>query len=377
MENTTDEEYKADLHKMIVEIKECMKTKITQLDIPQLVEKISVMAAKWNAVQVWPQDESNQFLQSVVDTSRSIEAFNSVVRNQHGFVEHIVPSVAEYVAPVVVEPVSEDWKEEIEEPAEELVEEPAEKPVVEVLVVEELVETPVIPSVVIASQEPVCMEEEAPQLLSEADALSSPLQAVAQELRVEASKWDNKNPIIEQVEKIGGCFERLSRFHNELKLRPTPEAKKGFITAARDIVSHTNELVKPAKTVSDGCTDIRLQRNLVGTLDRLSTLAQQLKIVAAVKAAAPKDTDQDAQLIMCAQNLQVSIKGSVKECDSISLKQKSVALSPLKFQRKSVSSAPSSPFAKKKISRAPSKASPSYRSSNQMLRDPKPQGAAV
>jgi vinculin len=305
IENTGDETYKAEMQKVILEIKE---------HIPQFVKRISNLATQWNATQSWPEDESFSLDASIADITRAIAAFNNVVRNQHGVKDHIIPVVEAYEEPIA--PVSESWKEEVQEVVAPVVQEPV---ALQVLIQEE------------ETDDVVYIDEDAPALLSEAEALDTPLRAVAQELRVEAAKWDNQNPIISSVENIGSCFERLSLFHNELKLRPTPEAKKGFIMAARDIVTHSNELVTPAKVVADGCTDNRMVRNLTGTLDRLSTLAQQLKIVAAVKASSPGDRDQDAQLIHCGQNLMQAIKGCMRECDAVSIKQHSVAIKFVKI----------------------------------------------
>lgn len=80
---------------------------------------------------------------------------------------------------------------------------------------------------------------------------------------------------------------------------------------------HTLALTAPAREIANACTDKRLKYQLLATLDRIDTLAQQLKILAAVKAASPKDTDKDFQLILCATNLMLSIKSCLKDCDTI------------------------------------------------------------
>ncbi|KAJ3225264.1 hypothetical protein HK099_007090 [Clydaea vesicula] len=191
--------------------------------------------------------------------------------------------------------------------------------------------------------------EEAPQLLSKEEAIANPIKAVAQELKVEVSQWSTKgNSIVSSAEEVSNFLIELSKFHQELKFNPTGESKKGFINAAKEIVNHTGNVVNPARILANSCTDLRLKKNLLGTLDKITTLSQQLKIVAAVKASSPQDTDRDLQLIGCAQNLMMALKASLRECDTITTSKKYVinseqgglkstpanAVSDLTFRRK-------------------------------------------
>jgi hypothetical protein len=151
--------------------------------------------------------------------------------------------------------------------------------------------------------------------------LFSTFKAAAQELKVEASHWTSQgNPIIEAAQDISDVLAQLSHFHNLLKRDPTPESKKSFIKSAQDICSQSQKLLSYASPLSERCLDKRLKGQLKGSLDRVTTLGQQLKILAAVKTSAPMDTDRDQQLIACAQNLMVGVKNCLKESEAASLR---------------------------------------------------------
>jgi vinculin len=171
------------------------------------------------------------------------------------------------------------------------------------------------------SEDVVIVEQEAPQLLSVEEAKENPIKALAQELKVQVATWTTDgNPIVFHASEISRYMGILSLFSLNLRDSPTPEAKKGFINAAKDILLQTNAFAEPARKLAEKCSDKRLRKQLGLTLEKISTLAQQLKIVAAVKASSPRDTDPDQQLIACAQNLMVAVKTALKECESAALR---------------------------------------------------------
>lgn len=165
------------------------------------------------------------------------------------------------------------------------------------------------------------VEEDAPQLLTAEEAAENPLLAVAQELLVETSSWSSEgNPIVAAAMGLSNQMEKLSKYHIELRFSSAAETKKGFINAAKDIVMHASNIDIPAKQLAEQCTDLRLKRQLLQSIDRIGTIAQQLKIVAAVKAASPKDTDRDQQLIQCAQNLMQAVRTVLRYCEVASIR---------------------------------------------------------
>ena len=55
--------------------------------------------------------------------------------------------------------------------------------------------------------------------------------------------------------------------------------------------------------------------------------------MAAVKASAPGDRDQDAQLVGCAMNLMRSVKGCLRDCESASLRVVTGREEEVRFRR--------------------------------------------
>ena len=137
-----------------------------------------------------------------------------------------------------------------------------------------------------------------PLLLSSEEAAASPIKAAAQELLVASSHFSAaQNPIITAITHMSSSLSSLSTHHNELRLSSHPQTKKAFIAAAGQIGVEAANVAKAAGVVVGVCPDKRLRATLLGTLDRVQTLGQQLRIVAAVKASAPGDRDQDRLLI--------------------------------------------------------------------------------
>ncbi|KAK5670752.1 hypothetical protein QVD99_002523 [Batrachochytrium dendrobatidis] len=188
--------------------------------------------------------------------------------------------------------------------------------------------------------ETVVVNEIAPQMLTVEEAILNPIKAAGQELMVEASIWATENnPIIETVACMSQRMLDLSQHHQKLIYSgQNAGAKRLFIQSAQAILVDANTLLKVAQPLAESCTDRRLRIQLNGTLTHMTTLAQQLKIVAAVKASSPLDSDRDVQLISCAQNLMKSVKTGLRECVSCSLRVKkgaegSVSGGIIKFRR--------------------------------------------
>ncbi|KAJ3094993.1 hypothetical protein HDU97_007360 [Phlyctochytrium planicorne] len=167
----------------------------------------------------------------------------------------------------------------------------------------------------------VFVDEEPPMPLAEAEAKANPIQAAAQELKIEASHWTSKdNPIILAAQKMSERLSDLATHHQHLRKEASAESKRAFITAAQQIMSEASAIVLASRPIADLCTDKRLKSTLLLDLDRIDTLAQQLKIIAAVKTSAPGDTDRDLQLIGCAQNLMLAVKSCLNHAESGSLR---------------------------------------------------------
>ncbi|KAJ3028231.1 UNVERIFIED_CONTAM: hypothetical protein HDU68_002159 [Siphonaria sp. JEL0065] len=168
-----------------------------------------------------------------------------------------------------------------------------------------------------------CMiDDEPPRPMPEAEAKLDPIMAAAQEIKIEAANWSAKeNPIIESSSKISDHLKSLAKFHKQLtKEYSNAEAKKGFITAAKNIYTESLKIVIAARPIADRCLDPQLQKQLNGSLQWIENLSQQLKIVAAVKTSAPADTDKDQQLIACARNIMTAVKNCIRDSEGGSLR---------------------------------------------------------
>ncbi|KND00678.1 uncharacterized protein SPPG_03801 [Spizellomyces punctatus DAOM BR117] len=170
-------------------------------------------------------------------------------------------------------------------------------------------------------QDVVIVEEEKPVLLSEEEAKAEPIKAAGQELKVEASNWTStQNPIVHAVTIMSQNLLDLSALHTQLRTSAQPATKKAFIASAQQITSQAMTVSQSARPIIEACTDRRLRAQLLACSDKIQTLGQQLKIVAAVKASAPMDRDRDAQLVACAANLMGAVKGCLRDCESASLR---------------------------------------------------------
>ncbi|KAI8896423.1 Vinculin family-domain-containing protein [Globomyces pollinis-pini] len=188
-----------------------------------------------------------------------------------------------------------------------------------------------------AIKELVIIHEEAPKRLSECEAKENPIKAAGQDLKVEASHWaSEQNPIVISVNKIGQKFLELSEFHQKLSTATDPMAKRSFIQTAQDIMAETNLLIQAVQPLIDACADKRLCLQIKQTASKLSTLAQTLKVIAAVKASSPKDTDKAIQLVSNGQNLVQSVKMILRDSISCSLRLKKGTNSDLVRFRKAI-----------------------------------------
>jgi hypothetical protein len=182
-------------------------------------------------------------------------------------------------------------------------------------------------------------EEPMPEIepLSQEESKEFPIKAAGRELKLEAAQWDgSKNTIITKVNIVAQKMEELSAIHSNLTSNPI--AKKEMIQKALEITQVTNSLLKDCRELAESCTDKRLKMQLLNTVDRLNTLAQQLRVVTAVKASNPKDLDTDNQLFSCASNLTETMKRLLRDSEAASVRcnfktSGTAALAVIKFKK--------------------------------------------
>ena len=102
-------------------------------------------------------------------------------------------------------------------------------------------------------------------------------------------------------------------------------SKKDIIMTARRIVKESDEIVKMAKIVANSCTDKRLKRSVLQVIDKIPTIATQLKIIATVKATRSADdpeSDKEATEMLTdnAQNLMKAVSEVLYATEAASIR---------------------------------------------------------
>lgn len=174
----------------------------------------------------------------------------------------------------------------------------------------------------LAMENLVIQSNEQPVLLSQEEAIANPIKAAGQELKVQASEWvaDN-NSIVSTIDELSTTMLQFSATHDEMELEPTTEKKSIFMMHAQNICSSVKHIAKASLSVIESCTDARLKIRLSKELDHLNSLAQQFKILSAVKVSSD-GADKDAQMIICAKNITRCGKTVLIDCHGASLRSK-------------------------------------------------------
>ncbi|KAJ3260967.1 hypothetical protein HK103_006922 [Boothiomyces macroporosus] len=304
MENTEDQTYKQALATEIAFIKGAL---------PQLISRANDLFQHLDTSSEVEKEELNKIVKSIV---AGLSSVGNVVREYNNISKDAqqLPAVVLYEKakpqPPEPEPVA-DPNQLTDEQKQQLIKEAENQ------------QDDHLRALTSAIKELVIVQEEAPKVLSETEAQQNPIKAAGQELVVEASHWaQQENDIVLIVNKIAQKFLDLSEYHNKLSHHNDPQAKRSFIQTAQDIMRETDKLEETVKVLIMWCADKRLCTQIQNTLARLVTLAQTLKVIAAVKASSPKDTDKAVQLVSCGQNVVQSVKMVLRDAISCSLRLK-------------------------------------------------------
>jgi hypothetical protein len=140
---------------------------------------------------------------------------------------------------------------------------------------------------------------------------------------IESSRWAlESNSIVSAASEISIRLRSLADHYQGL----TPASKVQILASAREIISLINELLKSIHTLSDICNDKRLRTAMMQSAEFLPTLAQQLKIMAAVRATAPgNDIDSQRQLESVVSNFIKAIKDVLRRAEAASLRTSTTA----------------------------------------------------
>jgi len=148
----------------------------------------------------------------------------------------------------------------------------------------------------------------------------------AHQLHVEATKWEDEgNQLIQAARQMAILFAKMSKFITDEDYFQT-HSKKELIDTAKMISWASSKLVKQAKEIADKCPDKRMRGELNLTIERMPTIATQLKILATVKATMfgandpQADLEATEMLVGCAENLMGSARSVVRDCEAASIK---------------------------------------------------------
>ncbi|KAI3633133.1 hypothetical protein MIR68_009208 [Amoeboaphelidium protococcarum] len=214
------------------------------------------------------------------------------------------------------------------------------EPITPVVAVEQEVDSSQVdvddgPKIVIQNGEEVeIVNSPAPEILSEEEAKLNPIKAAAQDLKVQASQYSaSDNPVVELMQQLALKMEAMSALYKQ----NTPQSKADMMKTVQNMQVDIQQLLQHGKNVKDNCTDKSLKLQLSQAMERMQTLSVQLKIVAAVKIAEPKDIDSEKQLILCSQNLMAAVKSMLKASEAASLRAfkttANVAVAMIKFRK--------------------------------------------
>ena len=161
-------------------------------------------------------------------------------------------------------------------------------------------------------------------------------QAAAADLLVSASQWSTSdNAIISTCQQFSIALSALSGYYNLDD--PMPDSKKQLISSAQDISRLLVTLTTHVSALIQRTPDKRLKKQLQDSVHRLVLLAQQIKILSAVKAGSPHDKDSEEQLASVARNIVSEVEGKVlRSCEAAELAARSKGSdqsSGLRFRR--------------------------------------------
>lgn len=184
---------------------------------------------------------------------------------------------------------------------------------------------------VTATDEPL---PELPTGVSAQAVASHPIGIAANNLRQVTNRWDAKNnALVQAASRISDKMRNMAAFTLQA-------SKKDLIDTAKSMASEVSEIVKMAKAAAESCSDRRLKANLLQLVDKIPTIATQLKIIASVKAANPEDSEAEHQLIAGSQNLMDVVTEIVKGAEAASLKSfastANVAVTAIQWKRKAL-----------------------------------------
>ncbi|CAH1782849.1 unnamed protein product [Owenia fusiformis] len=150
------------------------------------------------------------------------------------------------------------------------------------------------------------------------DSYFSALTNAANNLELEADKWEDSNNAIVRAAKA--MSSRMKQMADFVKGQGPIVNKSDMIRTSREISQDAETIVKFAKSVAKYCLDERFAKDLEVMADQIPTLSTQLSIITSVKSSTAGDRGSDKTLVKNAQNLMLSVVRTLKAAEAASVK---------------------------------------------------------
>ncbi|CAF0804091.1 unnamed protein product [Brachionus calyciflorus] len=165
---------------------------------------------------------------------------------------------------------------------------------------------------------------------------NQPILLAAHDLHYNINQWySTDNDMIAVAKRITFLMARLSEL-----VRAENGTKKDLIATAKQLADESQEICRIARLLANDCTDKRMKMSLLQVCDRIPTIGTQLKILSTVKATmlgvqgSKEDEEATEMLIVNAQNLNASVKATVRAAKSASIKLRPDSNLKMKWIRK-------------------------------------------
>merc|ERR1712127_463060 len=120
-------------------------------------------------------------------------------------------------------------------------------------------------------------------------------------------------------------------------------SKRELIKCAKEIASSSADVNRIGKLIANQCTDRRIRNDMLRVLEKIPTVATQLKILSTVKAtmlgrqnvSEEEEIEATEMLVQNAQNLMSGVQNVIREAEAASIKIRCDAGFSIKWVRKS------------------------------------------
>lgn len=145
---------------------------------------------------------------------------------------------------------------------------------------------------------------------------------VAKETMEMVKIWESRgNDLIAAAKRMAVLMAEMARLVNG-------GDKRQLIRCAKEIAKASNDVTSCATDIANHCTDRRIRTTMLTVIERIPTIATQLKILSTVKAtmlgrrnvSEEEEVEATEMLVFNAQNLMLSVQSVIREAEAASIK---------------------------------------------------------